>query len=91
MSLSLLGLLLIFIIAALAGWIGKSIVGYPRGGILLAAGVGFVGAIIGMWLSSELGLPAILTVQVEGQAFPFVWTVIGAMLFSLVIGAIASR
>lgn len=91
MTLSLLGLILLIVIAAVAGAIGQALVGYRRGGILLAAAVGFIGAIIGMWLSRELGLPRLLTVQIEGQAFPFVWSIIGAMLLSLLIGLLSRR
>jgi uncharacterized membrane protein YeaQ/YmgE (transglycosylase-associated protein family) len=89
MTLTLLGLLILIIIAAFAGAIGQALGGYRRGGIILAAAVGFIGALVGMWLSRELGLPELLTVQIEGQAFPFIWSVIGATLLSLVIGAVA--
>lgn len=90
MTLSIVGLILLIIIAAVAGWIGQALVGYRRGGIVLAAAVGFIGALIGMWLSRELGLPRLLTVQIEGESFPFIWSIIGAMLLSLLIG-LASR
>ncbi len=91
MTLSLLGLIILIIIAAVAGWLGRSLAGYKRGGFLLAAAAGFIGAIIGMWLSNELGLPRVLSIQIEGQVFPFVWSVIGAMLLSLAIGLISGR
>ncbi len=91
MTLSLLGLLILFIIAAIAGSIGKALVGFNRGGIVVAAAVGFIGALIGMWLSSELGLPRMLTIQIEGESFPFVWSIIGGTLFTLVIGMLTRR
>lgn len=91
MSLSLVGLIVITIIAAITGSVGQALVGYNRGGCLLAAAVGFIGALIGMWLSSELGLPELLTIQIEGQTFPILWSIIGAMLFSFVLGLISRR
>jgi uncharacterized membrane protein YeaQ/YmgE (transglycosylase-associated protein family) len=91
MTISLLGLLLLIIVAAIAGWIAQAVVGYRRGGLALAAVVGFIGALIGNWLSRELGLPRILNVQIEGQAFPFVWSIIGAILLSIIIGALSRR
>ncbi len=91
MTLSIVGLILLIIIAAVAGWIGQALVGYRRGGIVLAAAVGFVGALIGMWLSRELGLPRLLTVQIEGESFPFIWSIVGAMLLSILIGLVSRR
>jgi uncharacterized membrane protein YeaQ/YmgE (transglycosylase-associated protein family) len=91
MTISLIGLIILVIIAAIAGYIGQALVGVRKGGLLLAAAVGFIGALIGTWLSSELGLPRMLSVQVEGQQFPILWGIIGAMLFSLVVGLISRR
>ncbi|MDX1615290.1 MAG: hypothetical protein R3300_13330 [Candidatus Promineifilaceae bacterium] len=91
MTLSLVGLLFLIVIAAIAGWIGQRLVGYTRGGIALAAAVGFIGALIGMWLSSALALPNVLTVQIEGQAFPFAWAVVGAVLLVAAVGFATRR
>jgi uncharacterized membrane protein YeaQ/YmgE (transglycosylase-associated protein family) len=91
MTLSLIGLLVLFIIAAIAGSIGQALGGYNRGGIILAAAVGFIGALIGMWLSRELGLPRLLSIRIEGETFPFIWSIIGATLLTLVIGMLSRR
>lgn len=91
MTLSIVGLIFLVIIAAVAGWIGQALVGYSRGGLVLAAAVGFIGALIGMWLSSQLGLPRLLTIQIEGESFPFIWSIIGAMLLSILIGLLSRR
>lgn len=86
--MSFFGFLLLLLIAAICGGIGQSISGYSFGGCLISAGVGFVGAIIGKWIASELGLPELWTIEVSGQPFPVVWSIIGASLFTAILGAV---
>ena len=47
---------------------------------------GFIGAYIGIFIARELGLPEFFAMQIGGQAFPIVWSVVGATIFTLVIG-----
>ena len=60
------------------------------GGCLVSAVVGFVGALVGVWLARSLGLPELLTVHVGGTAFPVVWSIIGSALL-LVISLVVRR
>lgn len=66
------------IIAAVAGSLGQALAGYSLGGCLISAVVGFIGAFLGLWLSRQLGLPAPLTVTVDGEPFPILWSIIGS-------------
>lgn len=86
--MSLSGLLILLLIAAICGGIGQSISGYSMGGCLISIVVGFVGAFIGKWLASELGLTYLLPVNIDGETFPIIWSIIGSALFTLVIGLI---
>lgn len=86
--MSLSGLLILLLIAAICGGIGQSISGYSMGGCLISIVVGFIGAFIGKWLASELGLTYLLPVNIDGETFPIVWSIIGSALFTLVIGLI---
>lgn len=86
--MSLFGFLLLLLIAAICGGIGQSISGYSFGGCLVSSGVGFVGAIIGKWIATELGLPELWTIEVGGSPFPVVWSILGAALFTAVLGAL---
>lgn len=86
--MSLLGFLLLLLIAAICGGIGQAIAGYSLGGCLVSIVVGFVGALIGSWLAAELGLAFILPISIEGQTIPVVWASIGSALFAVVIGLI---
>jgi uncharacterized membrane protein YeaQ/YmgE (transglycosylase-associated protein family) len=86
--MSLLGFLLLLLIAAICGGIGQAIAGYSLGGCLVSIVVGFIGALIGSWLASELGFAAILPVTVEGHTIPVIWAAIGSALFAVIIGLI---
>lgn len=89
--MSLLGLIILLIIAAVAGSLGQAIAGYSPGGCLVSAVVGFIGAFLGLWLSRELGLPAPFTITVDGEPFPILWSIIGSALFTAVLGLISGR
>lgn len=84
--MTLIGFLVLLLIAAIAGSIGQSLAGYDLGGCLVSIIVGFIGAYIGMWLAGRFGLPELFTINIEGKPFPVVWAVIGSFLFTLVVG-----
>ena len=89
--MSLVGLLLLLVIAAVAGSLGQAIAGYSMGGCLLSIVVGFIGAVLGLWLARELGLPEPLPITVGGETFPLLWSIIGSALFAAVIGLLTRR
>ncbi len=84
--MSLVGFIILLIIAAIAGSAGMALAGYSRGGLLAAIVVGFVGAYIGIWLAGQLGLPTFLVVNIDGRPFPIIWAIIGAALLSALLG-----
>ena len=88
--MSLLSIVLLLVIAGICGAVGQAIVGY-RGGFLLSIGVGFIGALLGLWLARELALPEFFTLSIGGKAFPIVWTIIGSSLFALVLSLMRHR
>jgi uncharacterized membrane protein YeaQ/YmgE (transglycosylase-associated protein family) len=81
-------LLMLLLIAAVAGAVGQAISGYSLGGCLVSAGVGLIGALLGGWLAGQLGLPELLVVQIGSWPFPVVWAILGATLFSLIVGLV---
>ena len=89
MTVTLPELLLMILIAAVVGAIGRQIAGGTRGGFLLSTLVGFLGTIIGPWLARELHLSEPLVVRVDGHAFPILWSIIGAALFVAVVHAVS--
>jgi uncharacterized membrane protein YeaQ/YmgE (transglycosylase-associated protein family) len=83
--MTLIDLLLLLLVAGLCGALGQAISGFSRGGCLVSIALGFIGAILGMWLARQLGLPEWLIIPVGGQKFPVVWSIIGSALFVAVI------
>jgi uncharacterized membrane protein YeaQ/YmgE (transglycosylase-associated protein family) len=86
--MTILGVLVLLIIAAICGSIGQSLAGYDLGGCLVSIVVGFIGAYIGIWLAGKMGLPEIFAINIEGKSFPIVWAIIGSALFTLVMALI---
>ena len=84
--MTLVGFLILLLIAAVCGLIGQAISG-RGGGFLFSVVIGFVGALVGTWLASAFGLPELLPFQVEGYAFPVVWAIVGATLLWYVFGS----
>jgi uncharacterized membrane protein YeaQ/YmgE (transglycosylase-associated protein family) len=69
MTMSLPELLLLVVIAAVCGAIGKAIAGSVRGGLIVSIALGFVGALLGPWVARLLKLPEPLMVTVGGHPF----------------------
>ena len=84
-------LLALIIIAAICGSIGMAITGFNRGGCIVSVAVGFIGALLGTWLSGKMGLPEILNIKLGGAQFPVIWSIIGAVLFSLPLSILVGK
>ncbi len=89
--MSLLGFLVLLIIAAIAGAVGQAIAGYSHGGFLIAVVIGLIGALLGWWLAGALGLPELFVINIDGQPFPLVWAIIGSAIFAFVAGLVGRR
>ena len=87
--MTLIQFFLLLLVAAICGAIGQSLAGYSLGGCLVSIVVGFLGAFIGLWLANELKLPEIFTIQIGGETFPVVWSIIGSFLFALIVGLVS--
>ncbi len=87
--MTLLQFVIFLIVAAICGAIGQSLAGYSLGGCLVSIIVGFIGAVLGVWLARQLGLPEILTVQIGGESFPIVWSIVGSAILALGIGLLS--
>lgn len=89
--MTLASLLTLLLVAAVAGALGQAIVGYTSGGCLVSIALGFVGALIGGWLAEELRLPEPFMLEIGGQPFPLIWSIVGAALFVAVLSLISGR
>ena len=89
--MTLTSLLILLLVAGICGSIGQAIGGYSHGGCLVSIALGFIGALVGLWMSHALGLPELFVVSIGGERFPVIWSIIGAALFVAVISLIARR
>jgi uncharacterized membrane protein YeaQ/YmgE (transglycosylase-associated protein family) len=87
--MTLVEIVILLVIAAIAGLIGQALGGYKRGGILLAIILGFIGAYIGTWLARYLDLPVFATITVGEVTFPIIWAIIGAALLVALLGLLS--
>jgi uncharacterized membrane protein YeaQ/YmgE (transglycosylase-associated protein family) len=89
--MTLTALLILLLVAGICGAIGQAIVGYSRGGCLATIAIGFIGALLGMWLAGALGLREMFAVNIGGQSFPILWSILGSALFVAFISLISRR
>ncbi len=78
--MTLIDFLVLGVVAAICGFIGQALVGHSVGGCLVSAFVGYIGALIGMWVARQFGLPELIAVSIGGEAFPVMWSIIGSAL-----------
>ena len=92
MTMTLPGLIVLIVIAAICGAIGRALAGGgPRGGLFVSIVVGFVGALLGPWVAVQMKLPEPFMVHISGQSFPILWSIIGAALFVAIIHLVSRR
>jgi len=89
--MTLLDVILLLIVAGVCGALGQAVTGYSRGGCLVSIALGFVGALLGMWLARVMHLPELFSVQIGTASFPIVWSIIGSALFVAVISLLSRR
>ena len=85
--MTILGFLVLLFVAAVCGSIGAALVGYTTRGCLTSIILGLIGALIGTWLSRELGIRDFLYFQ----RIPIFWSIVGSAVFVAVIGLLSGR
>jgi uncharacterized membrane protein YeaQ/YmgE (transglycosylase-associated protein family) len=91
MTLTLTGLVVLILIAAVCGAVGKALAGGGQGGLVASVALGFIGALLGPWVARQLALAEPLVLHVSGQPFPIVWSIIGAALFVALLHLMSGR
>lgn len=89
--MTILDLIVLLLIAGVCGAIGQAIGGFSRGGCLVSIALGFVGAVLGMWLARQMGLPELFSIRIGTTNFPIIWSIIGSALFVAIISLITRR
>ncbi len=80
---------MLLVVAAICGALGQAIAGVSRGGCLVSVAIGFIGAMIGMWLARAFKLHEILAVRIGDVDFPIVWSILGATIFVVIISLLS--
>ena len=91
MTLTLSGLIVLLVIAAICGAVGKALAGGAGGGLITSIALGFIGALLGPWVAHQLQLAEPLMLHVAGQPFPIVWSIVGGALFVALLHLLAGR
>ena len=89
MSLEALAILLG--ISIVCSVIAQALAGYSVGGFIVSTGVGFIGAVFGMWLADIMDLPRFYEITVDGTVFPMVWSIAGSAALVAVLGALTGK
>jgi uncharacterized membrane protein YeaQ/YmgE (transglycosylase-associated protein family) len=89
--MTLAGFLVLLVIAGLCGAVGRGLAGYSHGGCLGSIALGFIGALLGLWIARSLRLPEVFTFRVGNEAFPVLWSIVGSALFVAVLSALTRR
>ncbi|MDP4115694.1 MAG: hypothetical protein Q8903_06145 [Bacteroidota bacterium] len=84
-------LILLLLVAAFVGTLGQILVGFSKGGFLISMAMGFIGAVLGNWLSSTYNLPVLYNLDSAGQNIPIVWSVLGAFILSILLSLVLPK
>ena len=79
--MTVLELVILLVVAGVCGAIGQALSGVTRGGWLASIALGFIGAMLGLWIARSLELPIVFALQLGDREFPVIWSIIGAALF----------
>ena len=91
MTFTLPGLIVLILIAAICGAIGKALGGGVQGGLVVSIALGFIGALLGPWVARQLNLSEPVVLHARGQSFPIVWSIVGAALFVAFLHLMSGR
>jgi uncharacterized membrane protein YeaQ/YmgE (transglycosylase-associated protein family) len=90
MVMSLPSLLVLLVIAAICGAIGRTLAG-GGGGLITSIAIGFIGALLGPWMARLINVSEPLMVRVGGEPFPIVLSIIGAAIFVALLHLFSRR
>ncbi len=83
--MTLISLIILLFIAFVCGSIGASLAGSGSKGCVTSIVLGFIGALIGGWLSRKLGIGDFLYIK----SIPILWSIIGSAVFVAIINLIS--
>ncbi|MFZ5515352.1 MAG: GlsB/YeaQ/YmgE family stress response membrane protein [Candidatus Zhuqueibacterota bacterium] len=85
--MSILGFFILLIVASICGSIGAALAGRKGLGCFTSIVLGLIGALIGTWLSRELGVHDLLVIH----RIPILWSIVGSAVFVALITALSGN
>ena len=77
--------MVLLLIAFICGSVGAGLAGTSRKGCLVNIVLGFIGAVLGGWLSRKMGMGQFLIIA----DIPVLWAIIGAAIFVALLNLIS--
>jgi uncharacterized membrane protein YeaQ/YmgE (transglycosylase-associated protein family) len=84
--MSFIDLLLTLGVAVVFGILGLVTSKHYRGAWFVNLGVGFLGALTGVFISRSFPVPDVYTLVIGSIRFPITWAIIGSVLFVAALG-----
>lgn len=81
----------LLLVAVVAANVRQVIYSYSLGGYLVSVIVSFIGAFFGIGIARLFGFPEMLPFIIRGETFPVMWSIIGSITLSWVLGSITRR
>ena len=72
-------------IAFVCGAIGQAVAGVSKRGCFATIALGFIGALLGRIVAEKFGLPSIFDLDIGGNPFPVVWSILFSAAFVAII------
>ena len=89
--MNLLEFLVLLLVAGVCGAIGQALGGFSRGGCVVSIALGFIGALLGLWIARAMELPEVLPLEIGSTRFPVIWSIVGSSLFVALLGLLSRR
>jgi uncharacterized membrane protein YeaQ/YmgE (transglycosylase-associated protein family) len=77
--MNILEWIILLVVAGVCGAIGAAIVGRSFSFLVLIA-IGFIGAMLGRWISGQTGIGEAFALKIGTQSIPILWTIVGSMV-----------
>jgi uncharacterized membrane protein YeaQ/YmgE (transglycosylase-associated protein family) len=89
--MTLVEALVLLLVAGLCGGMAQVVTGFRHGLLLVFVGFAFFGGMLGYWIARFAELPDPFAVAIGGGTFPVIWSVMGAIVLVVLVGAMAPR
>jgi len=88
---SVISFFILLLVASILGSIGAALAGKKQTGCLVSIALGFIGAMVGRWISQQLDFRDIWVLDISDTQIPVFWTIAGSALFVATLNLISGR